>query len=65
MSATHSDIARSKLANICFEKQPNSPITYLKILTGNFENLPQKEKKRLLQKYQEEMKKKIENELQC
>ena len=59
------DIARSKLANICFEKQPNSPIMYLKTLTGNFENLPQKEKKRLLQKYQEEMKKKIENELQC
>ena len=59
------DIARSKLANSCFETQPHSPITYLKILTGNFENLPQKEKKRLLQKYQEEMKKKIENELQC
>ena len=42
---------RLKLASICFEKQPEAPIAYLKTLHTKYESLDLEDKKILLQNY--------------
>ena len=54
--AHHSNL-RSKLANICFEKQPEAPIAYLKTLHAKYESLDLEDKKILLHNYYDALRK--------